>query len=59
MQCTTIHTAVMSLLPCCYRCYCCLQELSEDQLVHVLTQPKHALCKQYAHLLAMNGARFK
>lgn len=36
-----------------------LQELTEDQLVHVLTEPKHALCKQYAHLLAMNGARFK
>ena len=40
-------------------CTCPDQELTEDQLVHVLTEPKHALCKQYAHLLAMNGARFK
>ncbi|GIL88394.1 hypothetical protein Vretimale_15022 [Volvox reticuliferus] len=36
-----------------------LQELTEDQLVHVLTEPRHALCKQYAQLLAMNGARFR
>ncbi|GLC62246.1 hypothetical protein PLESTB_001861900 [Pleodorina starrii] len=36
-----------------------LQELSEEQLVHVLTEPRHALCKQYAQLLAMNGARFR
>ncbi len=36
-----------------------LQELSEDQLVHVLTEPRHALCKQYATLLAMNGAKFR
>lgn len=36
-----------------------LQELTEDQLVHVLTEPRHALCKQYATLLAMNGAKFR
>lgn len=35
------------------------QELTEEQLVHVLTEPRHALCKQYAQLLAMNGARFR
>ncbi|KXZ52400.1 hypothetical protein GPECTOR_9g444 [Gonium pectorale] len=36
-----------------------LQELTEEQLVHVLTEPRHALCKQYAQLLALNGARFR
>ncbi|GFR45941.1 hypothetical protein Agub_g7406 [Astrephomene gubernaculifera] len=36
-----------------------LQELSESQLTEVLTQPRHALCRQYAQLLAMNGARFR
>ncbi|KAG2485686.1 hypothetical protein HYH03_015574 [Edaphochlamys debaryana] len=36
-----------------------LQELTEEQLVHVLTEPRHALFKQYAQLLAMNGARFR
>ncbi|KAG2441882.1 hypothetical protein HXX76_003489 [Chlamydomonas incerta] len=36
-----------------------LQELTEEQLIHVLTEPRHALCKQYAQLLAMNGARFR
>jgi len=33
-----------------------LAELTEDQLVTVLTQPKNALVKQYSKLLAMEGA---
>jgi ATP-dependent Clp protease ATP-binding subunit ClpX len=33
-----------------------LAELTEDQLVTVLTQPKNALVKQYRKLLAMEGA---
>jgi len=32
-----------------------LQELSEDDLVHILTQPKNAMVKQYKKLLAMDG----
>ena len=32
-----------------------LSELSEDALVHILTEPKNALVKQYAKLLAMEG----
>ena len=31
-----------------------LQELSEDDLVHILTQPKNAMIKQYKKLLAMD-----
>jgi ATP-dependent Clp protease ATP-binding subunit ClpX len=31
-----------------------LQELSEDDLVHILTQPKNAMIKQYQKLLAMD-----
>jgi len=31
-----------------------LQELSEDDLVHILTQPKNAMVKQYKKLLAMD-----
>mmetsp|Transcript_12269 Transcript_12269/g.29945 ORF Transcript_12269/g.29945 Transcript_12269/m.29945 type:complete len:612 (-) Transcript_12269:1270-3105(-) len=34
-----------------------LAELTEEQLVKVLTEPKSALCKQYATLLAMSGAK--
>ena len=33
-----------------------LAELTEDQLVQVLTEPKNALTKQYIKLLAMEGA---
>lgn len=33
-----------------------LAELTEDQLVSILTDPKNALTKQYAKLLAMEGA---
>ncbi len=32
-----------------------LQQLSEDQLVTILTEPKNALVKQYQKLLAMEG----
>jgi ATP-dependent Clp protease ATP-binding subunit ClpX len=32
-----------------------LQELSEDDLVHILTVPKNAMVKQYKKLLAMDG----
>lgn len=32
-----------------------LAELSEDQLVSILTEPKNALTKQYAKLLALDG----
>ncbi|MCX7868618.1 MAG: ATP-dependent Clp protease ATP-binding subunit ClpX [Terrimicrobiaceae bacterium] len=33
----------------------CLDPLSEDDLVAVLTEPRHALVKQYRKLLAMDG----
>ncbi len=33
-----------------------LAELTEDALVQILTEPKNALVKQYARLLAMEGA---
>src|SRR5690606_4071845 len=32
-----------------------LAELSEDALIQILTEPKNALVKQYAKLLAMEG----
>jgi ATP-dependent Clp protease ATP-binding subunit ClpX len=32
-----------------------LDPLTEDDLVHILTQPKHAMTKQYAKLLAMEN----
>ena len=32
-----------------------LQDLSEDDLVRILTEPKNSLTKQYAKLLAMDG----
>jgi len=32
-----------------------LEELNEDQLITVLTEPKNALVKQYSKLLAMDG----
>jgi ATP-dependent Clp protease ATP-binding subunit ClpX len=34
-----------------------LRELGEDDLIHVLTQPKNALIKQYRRLLALEGVR--
>ena len=34
-----------------------MKELSEDQLVKVLTEPKNALAKQYRKLLAMDGVK--
>lgn len=36
-----------------------LAELSEDQLVSILTEPKNALTKQYAKLLAMDGVELE
>jgi ATP-dependent protease Clp ATPase subunit len=35
-----------------------LQELTEEELVQVLTQPKNALCKQYKQLFSLNKASF-
>ncbi len=34
-----------------------MNELTEDQLVQVLTEPKNALVKQYVKLLAMDGVK--
>ena len=34
------------------------QELSEDEMVRVLSEPRNSLLRQYTSLLAMNGARF-
>ncbi len=36
-----------------------LEELSETQLVSILTEPKNALTKQYAKLLAMEGVQLE
>lgn len=35
------------------------QELTEEELCHVLTEPRNALCRQYSSLLAMNRATFQ
>ena len=36
-----------------------LDELSEEMLVNILTQPKSALIKQYAHLFALDGCELE
>ena len=36
-----------------------LTTLTEEQLMHLLTEPKNALVKQYTKLMAMNKARLK
>ena len=36
-----------------------LQELDEDTLIQILTEPKNALVKQYAKLIAMEGAELE
>jgi ATP-dependent Clp protease ATP-binding subunit ClpX len=36
-----------------------LQELSEDDLVHILTQPKNSMVKQYKKLLAMDSVKLE
>jgi ATP-dependent Clp protease ATP-binding subunit ClpX len=36
-----------------------LDELSEDALIQILTEPKNALVKQYAKLLSMEGAELE
>ena len=36
-----------------------LRKLSEEELVSILTEPKNALCKQYAKQLSMNNVKLK
>ncbi len=36
-----------------------LQELSEEDLIHILTQPKNAMIKQYQKLLAMDAVELE
>ncbi len=36
-----------------------LQELTEDELVHILTEPKNAMVKQYKKLLKMDGVELE
>ena len=36
-----------------------LRELTSDELIEVLTQPRNALIKQYSKLLAMSGVKLK
>jgi ATP-dependent Clp protease ATP-binding subunit ClpX len=36
-----------------------LAELTEDAMVQILTEPKNALVKQYAKLIAMEGAELE
>jgi ATP-dependent Clp protease ATP-binding subunit ClpX len=36
-----------------------LRELTTDELIEILTQPKNALIKQYTKLLAMSGVKLK
>lgn len=36
-----------------------LEELDEDALIQILTQPKNALIRQYQHLFAMEGAELE
>jgi len=36
-----------------------LQELTEEELVHILTQPKNAMIKQYKKLLSMDGVELE
>nr|MDK2850701.1 ATP-dependent Clp protease ATP-binding subunit ClpX [Candidatus Cloacimonadota bacterium] len=38
---------------------CTLQELSEDALVDILTEPKNAICKQYQKLFSMDGVELE
>ena len=36
-----------------------LNPLSEDDLVHILTEPKNAITKQYQELLSMDGVKLE
>jgi ATP-dependent Clp protease ATP-binding subunit ClpX len=36
-----------------------LQELSEEQLITILTKPRNAIVKQYQHLMAMDGVKLR
>jgi ATP-dependent Clp protease ATP-binding subunit ClpX len=38
---------------------CAPQALSEEELAHVLCEPRNALVKQYARILAKNGCAFR
>lgn len=38
---------------------CSLEELDEDALVAILTQPKNALCKQYKHIFELEGIKLE
>jgi ATP-dependent Clp protease ATP-binding subunit ClpX len=40
-------------------CLCAPQELTEEELVRVLTEPRHALLKQYGELFRQSKAEFK
>jgi ATP-dependent protease Clp ATPase subunit len=46
-------------LPSCPPALLCPQELSEEELVRVLTEPRHALLKQYGELFRQSKADFK
>jgi ATP-dependent Clp protease ATP-binding subunit ClpX len=37
----------------------CLEELNEDQLCQILTEPRNALIKQYSKLLALDGVELE
>lgn len=39
--------------------YSSLRKLDEDELVHILTEPRNALVKQYQKQLALNGVKLK
>lgn len=39
--------------------YSALRKLSEEELVHILTEPKNAMVKQYQKLLGMNDVKLK
>ena len=36
-----------------------LQELSEEQLITILTKPRNAIVKQYQHMMAMDGVKLR
>lgn len=36
---------------------CALEELSEADLIRILTEPKNALCRQYTHMFEMEGIK--
>ena len=42
---------------CFHCCLLSLQALSEEELAHVLCEPKNALVKQYSGIFAKNGVK--